>query len=97
MNGYDKNFNIYRPDASYYWFGLDMLLPIMDLEYHLTNKPDVNALIMQYRPKFIYVKDYPDLRAYRTYGESKFTQVFIPELVQKFYAQTPFEYLAVRK
>ena len=35
--------------------------------------------------------------AYRTYGESKFTQVFIPELVQKFYAQTPFEYLAVRK
>ena len=46
---------------------------------------------------FIYVKDYPDLRAYRTYGESKFTQVFIPELVQKYYAQTPFEYLAVRK
>ena len=27
MNGYDKNFNIYRSDASYFWFGLVMLIP----------------------------------------------------------------------
>lgn len=97
MNGYDKNFNIYRRDVSYYWFGLDMLLPIMEAEYKIKNKPDVNAYILQYKPKFIYVKNYPDLRAYRTYGESRYTQIFMPELIQEFYQKTPFEYLAVLK
>lgn len=97
MNGYDKNFNIYRPDVSYYWFGLDMLLPIMELEYDIKNKPDVNAFILQYRPKFIYTANYPDLRAYRTYGEYKFTQFFIPELIKELYAPTPFANLAVLK
>lgn len=97
MNGYDKNFNIYRPDVSYYWFGLDMLLPIMELEYDIKAKPDVNAFIVKYRPKFIYVQNYPDLRAYRTYGESRFAQTFIPELVWELYEKTPFENLAVLK
>ena len=97
MNGYDKNFNIYRKDVSYYWFGLDMLLPIMELEYNISQKPDVNRLIIQYRPKFIYVQNYPDLRAYRSYGESRYSQVFIPELVWKLYQKTPFENLAVLK
>ena len=97
MNGYDKNFNIYRPDVSYYWFGLDMLLPIMELEYDIKAKPDVNAFIVKYRPKFIYVQNYPDLRAYRTYGESRFAQTFIPELVRELYEKTPFENLAVLK
>lgn len=97
MNGYDKNFNIYRYDVSYYWFGLDMLLPVMEQEYQLKNKLDINALIVQFRPKFIYVEDYVDLRALRTYGERKYSQKFIPEIVQTLYATTPFEKLAVLK
>ena len=91
MNGYDMNYNIYRNDISYYWFGLDMLFPVIEREYHLENKLDVNALVIKYRPKFIYAKDYPDLMAYRTYGEHKLSQKFIPEIIYSLYKTTPFE------
>lgn len=97
MNGYDMNFNIYRQDVSYYWFGLDMLLPVMEQEYTMLQKPDINAMIIQYRPKFIYTKNYLDLRAYRAYGEKKYAQQFIPEIVQALYEPTPFKHLAVLK
>jgi len=97
MNGYDMNFNIYRQDVSYYWFGLDMLLPVMETEYAMTQKPDINAMLIQYRPKFIYVRDYIDLRAYRSYGEKRYAQQFIPEIVQALYQVTPFKYLAELK
>lgn len=97
MNGYDMNFNIYRPDTGYYWFGLDMLLPVMKLEFGGEEKVDVNALMLQYRPKFIYTKNYIDLQAYRTYGESRYAQTFIAELVQALYEPTPFKHLAVLK
>ncbi len=97
MNGYDKNFNIYRQDVSYYWFGLDMLLPIIKQEYDIKEDIDVNTLILQYRPKFIYTENYVDLRALRTYGERRYTQVFIPEIVNALYNKTPFEHLAVLK
>lgn len=97
MNGYDKNFNIYRRDVSYYWFGLDMLLPVMEKEYGTNNKIDVNALVLQNRPKFIYTKDYVDLHALRTYGERKYSQKFIPEIINTLYRPTPFENLVVLK
>lgn len=97
MNGYDMNFNVYRLDVSYYWFGLDMLLPVMESEYNLSQKPDINALIIQYKPKFIYTRDYLDLRAYRTYGEKRYSQQFIPEIVQMLYKKAPFNYLAELK
>lgn len=97
MNGYDKNFNIYRQDVSYYWFGLDMLLPVMEQEYQLKNKLDINALVLQFRPKFIYAANYVDLRALRTYGEQKYSQKFIPELIKQLYEPTPFDKLVVLK
>lgn len=97
MNGYDMNFNIYRQDVHYYWFGLDMLLPIMEQEYNIQQKLDVNVLIANYRPKFIYTKDYADLWALRMYGEVKYSQQFLPELVNLLYEETPFKYLAILK
>ena len=97
MNGYDMNFNIYRKDVSYYWFGLDMLLPIIEQEYGLSNQVDINALILKYRPKFIYTNDYVDLFAYRAYGETKFTQKHIPEIIDSLYTSTPFENLVILK
>ncbi len=97
MNGYDKNFNIYRRDVSYYWFGLDMLLPVMEKEYGTENKIDVNALVLQFRPKFVYKADYVDLQALRAYGEHKYSQKFIPEIINALYQPTPFENLVVLK
>jgi hypothetical protein len=97
MNGYDMNFNIYRPDVSYYWFQLELLLPIFEKEYNFSHKLDINTLIIQNRPKFIYAKDFVDLKAMRTYGETKYTQKFIPELVRTFYAPTSFKYLMMLK
>ena len=97
MNGYDMNYNIYRKDVSYYWFGLDMLLPIIELEYGLSSPVDINALILKYKPKFIYTKDYVDLFAYRAYGETKFTQKFIPEIITNLYQSTPYDNLVTLK
>lgn len=97
MNGYDMNFNIYRPDVSYYWFQLELLLPIFEKEYNFSHKLDVNELLLRHYPKFIYARDYVDLKALRTYGETKYTQKFIPELVRTFYAPTSFKYLMILK
>lgn len=97
MNGYDMNFNVYRYDVHYYWFGLDMLLPIMEHEYNIKQKLNVNQVIVQYRPKFIYTKDYVDLWAMRKYGEIKYSQQFLPELIELLYTPTPFEHLVVLK
>jgi hypothetical protein len=97
MNGYDMNFNIYRKDVSYYWFGLDMLLPIIEHEYGLNKQVDVNALILRYKPKFVYTKNHINLFAYRAYGEKKFTQKYIPEIINNLYVPTPFENLVTLK
>lgn len=97
MNGYDKNFNIYRKDASYYWFGLDMLIPVMEQEFGLKKLIDINEIIITKKPKFIYTQNFVDLRALRTYGETKYTQVYIPELIHALYKPTPFESLVELK
>ena len=97
MNGYDKNFNIYRLDASYYWFGLDMLIPVMEQEFGLKKIVDINNIILNNRPKFIYTKNHFDLRAFRMYGEQKYSQVYAPDIINTLYKQTEFEYLATLK
>ena len=97
MNGYDKSFNIYRPDASYYWFGLDMLIPVMEQEFGLKKIIDVNDVIINKRPKFIYTKNHIDLRAFRMYGETKFSQVYEASLIKSLYKPTDFEHLVTLK
>lgn len=97
MNGYDKNFNIYRKDANYYWFGLDMLIPVMEQEFGFKKLIDINEVILTQKPKFIYTQNIVDLKALRTYGETKYAQVYIPELLQALYKPTPFDSLAELK
>ncbi len=97
MNGYDKNFNIYRKDANYYWFGLDMLIPVMEQEFGFKKLIDINEVILSQKPKFIYTQNIVDLKALRTYGETKYAQIYIPELIQLFYKPTPFDSLAELK
>ena len=97
MNGYDKNFNIFRKDASYYWFGLDMLIPVMEQEFGIKKLIDINEVILSKKPKFIYTQNIIDLRALRTYGETKYSQIFIPELLTTLYKPTPFDSLAQLK
>ena len=97
MNGYDMIFNIYRPDVSYYWFQLDTLVPIMEKEYNLKHKIDVNEIIITQKPRFVYAADYPNLMAVRYYGENKYAQKFIPELIKALYKPTPFDGLWERK
>lgn len=90
MNGYDMIFNIYRPDVGYYWFQLDTLVPIIEREYDISNKVDVNKQIIKYRPKFVYAANYVDALSFRLYGEKKFAQKFMPELLTSLYKPTPF-------
>ena len=97
MNGYDKNFNIYRNDASYYWFGLDMLIPVMEQEFGVKNLIDINQVIITQKPKFVYTKNYVDLRALRMYGETKYSQIHIPQIINQLYTETPFNNLVILK
>ena len=97
MNGYDMNFNVYRKDVSFYWFGLDMLLPIIEQEFGIEQKTDINDFILKYKPRFVYAVNYPDLRAYRTYGERTYSQVFEPIILDDLYQETPFENLLILK
>ena len=95
MNGYDKNFNIYRNDVSYYWFGLDMLLPVMEQEFGLDKIIDINSLIIYNKPKFVYTLNYVDLRALRMYGEIKYSQIYNTDILNILYKPTEFKNLAI--
>ena len=95
MNGYDKNFNIYRNDVSYYWFGLDMLIPVMEQEFGLDKIIDINSLIIYNKPKFIYTLNYVDLRALRMYGEIKYSQIYNTDILNILYKPTEFKNLAI--
>ena len=97
MNGYDTIINIYRPDVSYYWFQLDTVVPIMEREYPTLRKIDINQFVIEQRPKFVYAADYPDILALRFYGERKYVQRFIPQIMQSLYKPTMFENLVELK
>lgn len=97
LNGYDKNFNIYRQDASYYWFSVEMLLPLMKQTYQMGEEYDLNELILQKRPKFLYIADFVDLLALRAYGETRYIQQYNPQLIYLLYQPTPFENLVMLK
>ncbi len=90
MNGNSMIFNVYRPDVSFYWFQFDMLIPVMEQEYNL-KKIDLNQIIIQQRPKFVYAANYFDAMSFRLYGERKYAQQFNPELIRTLYKPTPFE------
>lgn len=53
MNGYMRNFNIFRKDADYVWFSLNDAGYIYN-SYLRKDKYDINANILAAKPKFIY-------------------------------------------
>ena len=53
--------------------------------------------LKNYDYTYIDMKDYPDLKALRTYGERKYSQKFIPELINELYKETMFENLMILK
>jgi hypothetical protein len=97
INGYDKAFNIYRKDASYYWFNIEMLLPILRYKYNMGHDYDINKLIIVNKPKFLYTENYVDLVALRLYGETKYIQQLNQEIINNLYTETPFENLVILK
>lgn len=97
INGYDKAFNIYRKDASYYWFNVEMLLPIFIYKYDLGRDYNLNNLIIEHKPKFLYIEDFVNLTAFRLYGETKYIQRYNSELIKQFYKPTQFKNLVILK
>ena len=69
----------------------------MEQEYQPARKLDVNEIIIRQRPKFVYALDYPNLMATRMYGERKYIQTFIPQIIQTLYKPTMFEHLVELK
>ena len=74
-----------------------MLIPVMEQEFGIKNIIDVNEVIANKRPKFVYTKNHIDLRAFRMYGETKYSQTYIPSLIKALYTPTDFEYLVILK
>lgn len=97
INGYDKAFNIYRNDASYYWFNIEMLLHIFKYRYKTGFDYNINDLVIIHKPKFLYIKNYVDLASLRLYGEAKYIQQFNPTIINSLYKPTLFENLVILK
>lgn len=97
INGYDKAFNVYRNDASYYWFNIEMLLPIFNHRYNVGYDYNINNLILNHKPKLLYIQDFVNLTALRLYGETKYIQQYNPQIINKFYRPTQFENLVILK
>lgn len=88
ISGYFGNQSIYSKDPYYYWSMLghiDMAGEEMGIYPH----PDLNSLVLQYKPKLInggiYWSSYDQNR-----GRKVAIQQISPEIIDKFYLPTPF-------
>lgn len=58
INGTLVFLNIYNRNPSYYWFGYQNIVPVAYALYGYGDKPDINAMIYQNKPKFLYGRPY---------------------------------------
>lgn len=60
LNGYLFHFNLFRQDADYVWFGVQDIGYIYDL-YYAQPRYDLNKIIEDKKPKFIYTVNYENI------------------------------------
>ena len=95
ISGFLSNQSILSKDPHYYW----SLLGHVDIagdELKIYPKPDLNSLVLRYKPKLvsggIYWNNY-----YLNRGESVYVQQILPEILEQYYLPTPFKDLYILK
>ncbi len=58
-------FNIYGCNPSYYWFGYGNIAPVASFLYGYDTAFDVNKIIYEQKPKFVYVSAYPNMNIFK--------------------------------
>lgn len=88
FNGDGMMYNIFGRDPAYYWQLIGQL-DIIGEQVGIRAKPDINMLIRQYRPKFIFGRNYFNRFAEEN-GVKKIVHYVDTELIEQFYEPTPF-------
>lgn len=95
VNGFLGNQSIMSKDPHYYWSMLGHI-DIAGEELNIAPKPNVNELILRFKPKFVssgvYWNNY-----YLNRGKSVAVQSVSPELLDRYYLPTPFMNLFILK
>ncbi len=89
ISGFLGNQSVISKDPHYYW----SLLGHVDIageEMGISPKPDLNALVLKYKPKLISGEIYWN-NYYRNRGRDVPVQQVSPVIIDKYYIQTPFK------
>lgn len=95
LNSFLGNQSIACKNVDYYWAMLGHI-DLVGESLNIAPKPDVNQLVLKYKPKIIsggvYWNNY-----YKTRGKYVFEQQVSPELIDKYYLPTPFADMYILK
>ena len=89
INSYLGNQSIANKDPHYYW-GILGHVDMAGEESGNGKHPDLNALVLQYKPKLIYGKEYWS-SYHQNRGQNVLIQKISPEIIDKYYLPTPFD------
>ena len=88
FNGDGMMYNLFAKDPAYYWQLIGQL-DVIGEETGIYPKPDVNALIEKYKPKFVYGKNYFNKFADES-GHKKIVHYISKDLIEKYYDKTAY-------
>ena len=95
VSGFLSNQSILSKDPHYYW----SLLGHVDIagdELKIHPKPDLNSLVLKYKPKLVHGGIYWN-NYYLNRGTSVYVQQISPEILNKYYLPTPFKDMYILK
>ena len=81
-------YNIFAKDPAYYWQLLGQL-DVIGEEAGIQPKPDINALIEKYKPKFVFGKNYFNKFSLES-GRRRIVHYVDENLLNKYYEPTYF-------
>jgi len=88
FNGDGMMYNLFAKDPAYYWQLIGQL-DVIGEQTGIYPKPDMNALIEKYKPKFVYGKNYFNKFADES-GHKKIVHYISKELIEKYYDKTAY-------
>ena len=88
FNGDGMMFNLFAKDPAYYWQLIGQL-DVIGEETGIYPKPDMNALIEKYKPKFVYGKNYFNKFADES-GHKRIVHYINQDLIAKYYDKTAY-------
>lgn len=88
FNGDGMMYNLFAKDPAYYWQLIGQL-DVIGEETGIYPKPDINALIEKYKPKFVYGKNYFNKFAEES-GHKEIVHYVDQKLIEKYYDKTAY-------